>query len=82
MMVSVDAAGAPLVPGGGEGRYPAKPSKYPYETELVVALAKGGRRIDAMAATTRREPSIPPRDAEIVLKTAGPRGSMRSSAAG
>jgi fumarylpyruvate hydrolase len=36
-----------LVPGGGEVRYPAKTSNYHYETELVVALAKGGRRIDA-----------------------------------
>jgi fumarylpyruvate hydrolase len=39
-----------LVPNGGEVRYPAKTSNYHYETELVVALAKGGRRIDAKRA--------------------------------
>ena len=43
-----------LVPGGGEVRYPAKTSNYHYETELVVALAKGGRRIDAMPAPIAR----------------------------
>src|SRR3954452_13527149 len=30
--------------------YPAKTANYHYETELVVALAKGGRRIDAKKA--------------------------------
>jgi len=39
-----------LVAGGGEVHYPAKTSNYHYETELVVALAKGGRRIDAKRA--------------------------------
>ena len=40
-----------LVPNGGEVRYPPKTSNYHYETELVVALAKGGRRIDAKRAS-------------------------------
>src|SRR5437773_12469851 len=34
----------------GEVHYPAKSSNYHYETELVVALHKGGRRIDAKRA--------------------------------
>src|SRR5688500_5254916 len=40
-----------LVPRGGEVHYPAKTSNYHYETELVVALSRGGRRIDARRAT-------------------------------
>ena len=36
-------------PSGGTIHYPAKTSNYHYETELVVAIAKGGRRIDAQA---------------------------------
>src|SRR5687767_4137786 len=39
-----------LVPKGGTLHYPAKTSNYHYETELVVALAKGGRRIEARRA--------------------------------
>jgi fumarylpyruvate hydrolase len=39
-----------LVPGGGIVRYPAKTSNYHYETEMVVAIAKGGHRIDARKA--------------------------------
>ena len=39
-----------LVAKGGTIHYPAKTSNYHYETELVVALAKGGRRIDAKRA--------------------------------
>ena len=39
-----------LVAGGGDVRYPPKTSNYHYETELVVALAKGGRHIDAKRA--------------------------------
>src|SRR5258705_5953233 len=39
-----------LVPRGGNVHYPAKSSNYHYETEMVVALAKGGRRIDAKKA--------------------------------
>jgi fumarylpyruvate hydrolase len=39
-----------LVPRGGDVHYPAKSSNYHYETELVVALYKGGRRIDAKRA--------------------------------
>jgi fumarylpyruvate hydrolase len=35
-----------LVPGGGNVHYPAKTANYHYETEMVVALSKGGRRID------------------------------------
>ena len=45
----IKSAGA-LVPGGGEVHYPPKTSNYHYETELVVAIAKGGRRIDARRA--------------------------------
>src|SRR5256885_10599226 len=39
-----------LVPGGGIVHYPAKTSNYHYETEMVVAIAKGGQRIDARKA--------------------------------
>ena len=39
-----------LMPQGGEVHYPAKSSNYHYETELVVALSKGGRRIEAKRA--------------------------------
>ena len=39
-----------LVPGGGNVHYPPKTANYHYETELVVALGKGGRRIDAKRA--------------------------------
>ncbi len=39
-----------LVPGGGSVHYPAKTANLHYETEMVVALAKGGRRIDAKKA--------------------------------
>ncbi len=39
-----------LVSGGGEVHYPAKTANYHYETEMVVALGKGGRRIDAKKA--------------------------------
>src|SRR5437868_8331869 len=35
---------------GGEVHYPAKTSNYHYETEMVVAIARGGRRIDAKRA--------------------------------
>jgi len=37
-------------PKGGDVHYPSKSSNYHYETELVVALAKGGRRIEAKKA--------------------------------
>jgi fumarylpyruvate hydrolase len=40
-----------LVPGGGAVHYPAKTANLHYETEMVVALAKGGRRIDARRAS-------------------------------
>ena len=40
-----------LVPGGGDVHYPAKTTNYHYETEMVVAIAKGGRRIDAKKAS-------------------------------
>ena len=36
---------------GVEVHYPQKTANYHYETELVVALSKGGRRIDAKRAT-------------------------------
>ena len=36
-----------LVAGGGNVHYPPKTANYHYETELVVALSRGGRRIDA-----------------------------------
>ena len=39
-----------LIPRGGEVHYPAKTANYHYETELVVALSRGGRRIDAKRA--------------------------------
>ena len=39
-----------LVPGGGNVHFPAKTANLHYETEMVVALAKGGRRIDARKA--------------------------------
>jgi fumarylpyruvate hydrolase len=40
-----------LIPRGGEIHYPAKTANFHYETEMVVALAKGGRRIDARKAS-------------------------------
>ena len=39
-----------LVPGGGNVHMPPKTSNLHYETEMVVALARGGRRIDAKKA--------------------------------
>ena len=39
-----------LVPGGGEVHYPPKTANFHYETEMVVAIGKGGRRIDARKA--------------------------------
>jgi fumarylpyruvate hydrolase len=42
-----------LMPGtkaGVDVHYPAKTANFHYETEMVVALAKGGRRIDAKRA--------------------------------
>jgi fumarylpyruvate hydrolase len=39
-----------LVPLGGDVHYPPKTSNYHYETEMVVAIAKSGRRIDAKRA--------------------------------
>jgi fumarylpyruvate hydrolase len=39
-----------LVPLGGEVHYLPKTANYHYETEMVVALARGGRRIDAKSA--------------------------------
>ena len=39
-----------LVPGGGSVHYPPKTANYHYETEMVVAIGKGGRRIDAKKA--------------------------------
>jgi fumarylpyruvate hydrolase len=39
-----------LVPGGGDVHYPPKTANFHYETEMVVAIAKGGRRIDAKKA--------------------------------
>jgi len=39
-----------LVPNGGDVAYAAKTSNLHYETEMVVALAKGGRRIPASEA--------------------------------
>ena len=38
------------MPGGGELHYPAKTANYHYETEMVVAIGKGGRRIEAKKA--------------------------------
>jgi fumarylpyruvate hydrolase len=40
-----------LVPLGGEVHYPPKTANYHYETEMVVAIARGGRRIDPGKAT-------------------------------
>jgi fumarylpyruvate hydrolase len=40
-----------LVPLGGEVHYPPRTANYHYETEMVVAIAKGGRRIDAGKAS-------------------------------
>lgn len=40
-----------LVPAGGEVHYPAKSSNYHYETEMVVAIGRQGRRIPAKDAT-------------------------------
>ena len=40
-----------LVPNGGDVHYPAKTTNYHYETEMVVAIGKGGRRIPAKDAT-------------------------------
>jgi fumarylpyruvate hydrolase len=40
-----------LVPGGGGVHYPAKTANLHYETEMVVAIAKQGRRIAAKDAT-------------------------------
>ena len=39
-----------LVPGGGDVHYPPKTANFHYETEMVVAIAKGGRRIEAKKA--------------------------------
>jgi len=39
-----------LVPGGGDVHYPPKTSNYHYETEMVVAIGKSGRRIDPKKA--------------------------------
>lgn len=39
-----------VVPNGGGVAYPPKTSNLHYETEMVVAIAKGGRRIAAAAA--------------------------------
>jgi fumarylpyruvate hydrolase len=39
-----------LVPGGGNVHYPPKTANYHYETEMVVAIGKRGRRIDAKKA--------------------------------
>jgi fumarylpyruvate hydrolase len=39
-----------LVPSGGNVHYPPKTANYHYETELVVAIHKAGRRIEARRA--------------------------------
>ena len=39
-----------LVPGGGNVHYPPKTANYHYETEMVVAIGKGGRRIEPKRA--------------------------------
>lgn len=39
-----------IVPNGGKVAYPPKTSNLHYETEMVVAIAKGGRRIAVEAA--------------------------------
>ena len=41
-----------VVPNGGKVAYPAKTSNLHYETEMVVALAKGGRRISVEEANS------------------------------
>ncbi len=41
-----------LVPGGGDVHYPPKTANYHYETEMVVAISKQGRRIAAKDATS------------------------------
>ena len=41
-----------LIPNGGDVHYPAKTTNYHYETEMVVAISKGGRRIQAKDATS------------------------------
>lgn len=40
-----------LVPGGGDVHYPPKTANYHYETEMVAAISKQGRRIAAKDAT-------------------------------
>jgi fumarylpyruvate hydrolase len=40
-----------VMPAGADVHYPAKTSNYHYETEMVVAIVRGGRRIDAKRAT-------------------------------
>jgi fumarylpyruvate hydrolase len=40
-----------LVPGGGDIHYPSKTANYHYETEMVVAISKQGRRIAAKDAS-------------------------------
>ena len=40
-----------LVPGGGEVHYPPKTANFHYETEMVVAIGKGGRREPARTRT-------------------------------
>lgn len=40
-----------LVPGGGDVHYPPKTANLHYETEMVVAIAKQGRRIPARDAS-------------------------------
>ena len=40
-----------LVANGGDVHYPAKTTNYHYETEMVVAIGKSGRRIAAQNAT-------------------------------
>lgn len=37
-------------PAGGEVHYPPKTANYHYETEMVAAISRGGRRIDAKKA--------------------------------
>ena len=41
-----------LVAGGGELHYPPKTGNFHYETEMVVAIGKGGRRITAQQANS------------------------------
>jgi fumarylpyruvate hydrolase len=40
-----------LVPGGGDVHYPPKTANLHYETEMVVAIGRGGRRIESRKAT-------------------------------